>query len=179
MNISYETFRINWRLDQQEQWILKISGPKKEKVAAEMVASLYDASLDQFVEHYWNKLPFPSNYSRISINYAENFALAYGRHYYRKDLYEGIQNRMYKELNWFNFPFWGNRIGERLSMMRSAPPGSEVDYDNAMKLSYDTYDPEADGAATMEVSGIVAEDSMTDSAIQSESKNLSRHHLPA
>ncbi|MEZ4925907.1 MAG: alpha-2-macroglobulin family protein [Saprospiraceae bacterium] len=170
LNISYETFRDKLAPGQQEQWILKISGPKKEKVAAEMVASLYDASLDQFVEHYWNKLPFPSNYSRISINYAENFALAYGRHYYRKDLYEGIQNRMYKELNWFNFPFWGNRIGERLSMMRSAPPGSEVDYDNAMKLSYDTYDPEADGAATMEVSGIVAEDSMTDSAIQSESK---------
>ena len=33
---------------------VKITGYKKEMVAAEMLASMYDASLDQFYPHQWN-----------------------------------------------------------------------------------------------------------------------------
>ncbi|MEL6922851.1 MAG: alpha-2-macroglobulin family protein, partial [Bacteroidota bacterium] len=62
LTVEYQTFRNKLYPGQDEEWRLKISGPKKEKVAAEMVATMYDASLDQFVQHSWNFGPFPGNY---------------------------------------------------------------------------------------------------------------------
>nr|WP_294906248.1 alpha-2-macroglobulin family protein [uncultured Lacibacter sp.] len=63
LNISYETFRDKTLPGSEEQWKIKISGYKGDKVAAEMLASMYDASLDQFKTHQWNKPDlFPINY---------------------------------------------------------------------------------------------------------------------
>jgi hypothetical protein len=53
--ITYETFRDKTLPGSEEKWKIKISGYKKEKVAAEMLASMYDASLDQFYPHEWSK----------------------------------------------------------------------------------------------------------------------------
>lgn len=63
LNITYETFRDKTLPGSEEQWKVKISGYKGDKVAAEMLASMYDASLDQFKPHQWNKPDlFPINY---------------------------------------------------------------------------------------------------------------------
>jgi len=48
LKVEWMTFRSSLRPGQKEQWKLKLSGERSEKVAAEMVASLYDASLDAF-----------------------------------------------------------------------------------------------------------------------------------
>jgi hypothetical protein len=53
LNIEYATYRDKTEPGAQEKWKLKISGYKNEKVAAELLASMYDASLDQFAPHYW------------------------------------------------------------------------------------------------------------------------------
>lgn len=63
LKITYETFRDKTLPGSEEQWKIKISGYKGDKVAAEMLASMYDASLDQFKPHQWNKPDlFPVNY---------------------------------------------------------------------------------------------------------------------
>ena len=54
LNISYETFRDKTLPGSEEKWKVKISGYRNEKVAADMLASMYDASLDQFKPHSWN-----------------------------------------------------------------------------------------------------------------------------
>ncbi|MES2774643.1 MAG: alpha-2-macroglobulin family protein [Bacteroidota bacterium] len=54
LDISFETFRDKLLPGQEEKWKVKIKGYKGEKIAAEMVASMYDASLDQFKPHSWN-----------------------------------------------------------------------------------------------------------------------------
>ncbi|MHB8054267.1 MAG: alpha-2-macroglobulin family protein [Candidatus Aminicenantales bacterium] len=51
LDLKWKTFRSKLRPGQDETWSLEITGPKAEKRAAEMVASLYDASLDQFYPH--------------------------------------------------------------------------------------------------------------------------------
>ncbi|MDD8026777.1 MAG: alpha-2-macroglobulin family protein, partial [Acidobacteriota bacterium] len=51
LDLRWKTFRSKLRPGQGETWSLEIKGPKAESSAAEMVASLYDASLDQFVGH--------------------------------------------------------------------------------------------------------------------------------
>jgi hypothetical protein len=65
LKITYETFRDKTLPGSDEQWKIKISGYKGDKIAAEMLASMYDASLDQFKPHLWNKPDlFPINYLR-------------------------------------------------------------------------------------------------------------------
>jgi len=63
LSISYETFRDKTLPGSEEQWKVKISGYKGDKVAAELLTSMYDASLDQFQPHSWdNPDLFPMNY---------------------------------------------------------------------------------------------------------------------
>ncbi|MBO9634521.1 MAG: alpha-2-macroglobulin, partial [Chitinophagaceae bacterium] len=53
LKIDYITWRDKTLPGSQEKWKVKISGTKNEKVAAEMLTSLYDASLDQFAPFNW------------------------------------------------------------------------------------------------------------------------------
>lgn len=54
LDISWETHRDKLLPGQKETWTMIVRGPKKEKLAAEMVATLYDASLDALKIHDWN-----------------------------------------------------------------------------------------------------------------------------
>jgi hypothetical protein len=54
LKIDYTTFRDKTLPGTNETWKVKISGTKGEKVAAELLTSMYDASLDQFYPHAWN-----------------------------------------------------------------------------------------------------------------------------
>ena len=56
LEISYETFRDKILPGSEEKWKIKITGNKAEKLAAEALISMYDASLDQFNPHNWNSL---------------------------------------------------------------------------------------------------------------------------
>jgi uncharacterized protein YfaS (alpha-2-macroglobulin family) len=53
LTIETITFRNRLKPGQMEEWTLRISGPDKEKVMAEAVATLYDASLDEFQKLQW------------------------------------------------------------------------------------------------------------------------------
>ncbi len=52
--VEYATYRDKTLPGGEEKWKVKITGYKKEMVAAEMLASMYDASLDQFYPHGWS-----------------------------------------------------------------------------------------------------------------------------
>jgi hypothetical protein len=51
LHLKWKTFRSPLRPGQHETWAVTIAGPKAKTVAAEMVAALYDASLDQYLPH--------------------------------------------------------------------------------------------------------------------------------
>ncbi len=55
LDVRWERFRSKLLPGQKETWTAVISGSKAEQVAAEMVASMYDASLDQFLTPAWPK----------------------------------------------------------------------------------------------------------------------------
>ena len=75
LTISYESFRDKTLPGSEEKWKVKIGGYKKEMVAAEMLASMYDASLDQFKPHSW-KIPdiWPTYYRQYNWNGHNNFS---------------------------------------------------------------------------------------------------------
>lgn len=72
LTISYETFRDKLLPGSEEQWKIKISGNRGEKLAAEMLAAMYDASLDQFKPHRWNRLDIWPQLSKNNISWEEN-----------------------------------------------------------------------------------------------------------
>ncbi len=53
LKIRWERFVSKLTPGQAEKWTAIIEGPEAERVAAEMVATLYDASLEAFVSHDW------------------------------------------------------------------------------------------------------------------------------
>lgn len=65
LSISWETFRNKLLPGQKETWRLKIEGADKEAVAAELLASMYDASLDEFVPHGYSFSLYPTFVGRF------------------------------------------------------------------------------------------------------------------
>ncbi|RYY38783.1 MAG: alpha-2-macroglobulin [Chitinophagaceae bacterium] len=53
LQVSLATFRDKTLPGSQEQWRVTVRGPKGEQVAAELLAGMYDASLDQLAPFEW------------------------------------------------------------------------------------------------------------------------------
>lgn len=51
--VKWENFRSKLTPDQKETWTAIVTAPDAKRVSAEMVAALYDASLDQYLPHNW------------------------------------------------------------------------------------------------------------------------------
>ncbi|WP_298514466.1 MG2 domain-containing protein [uncultured Kordia sp.] len=111
LTIETATFRDKLKPGQEETWSFRIKGPKGEKVAAEMLSSMYDASLDEFRAHKWNFNPFhkPQYYSYIDINPGKSFGIT---------RFGDSQNNSYRytpqsydRLNWFGLYFHNIRRG--------------------------------------------------------------------
>ena len=80
LSITFNTFRDKTLPGSQEEYSIKISGPKQDKIAAEMVASMYDASLDQFESHEWRKEYYPRSYASLNVE-VPGFNMVSGRYY--------------------------------------------------------------------------------------------------
>lgn len=80
LNISWETHRDKLLPGEKETWTMVVRGAKKEKLAAELVATLYDASLDAFRPHQWGiHSLFPTVVSYMNWNTNLGFGIAQGR----------------------------------------------------------------------------------------------------
>lgn len=67
LEVEYSSFRDKLLPGQNEEWRIKIKGPDGERVAAEMVAAMYDASLDAFAPNTWGLSLYPNwQYSGLS-----------------------------------------------------------------------------------------------------------------
>ncbi|HUI93049.1 MAG TPA: alpha-2-macroglobulin family protein [Chitinivibrionales bacterium] len=109
LDVSFETFRSKLAPGEKEEWRLKIAGKYKDKVAAEMVAALYDASLDAFRPHYWNFSVWPSFWPRLQWSIAKCFEAENAQlHADYWNEYPGSPYRYYPRLNWFGYNFEGS-----------------------------------------------------------------------
>ncbi len=100
LNISYETFRDKLLPGTEEKWKVKISGNKGEKVAAEILAGMYDASLDQFKPHSWSSINiWPVLYN--SVSWMDNgFGIINSDEYNKKEYeYLSLPSKIYDQLN--------------------------------------------------------------------------------
>ncbi|MDH5603767.1 MAG: MG2 domain-containing protein, partial [Cyclobacteriaceae bacterium] len=111
LDLSFSTFRSTLLPGQQEEWTINITDKKGEKAAAEMVAALYDASLDAFASNTWFMDILHYNHSYLSWNNNTSFSMAMsnllGQDWNNYDYHE---QRRYDELNWFGYGYYSNRL---------------------------------------------------------------------
>ncbi|NNF36686.1 MAG: hypothetical protein HKN68_21470, partial [Saprospiraceae bacterium] len=79
LDIELVTFRNTLLPGSEEEWHLKIKGKDKDQKAIELLASMYDMSLDQFKYHQWNANLYPS-FSIGDIWRGKGFRTASGIH---------------------------------------------------------------------------------------------------
>lgn len=141
LTIETITFRDKLLPGQNEEWKLKISGKGKDKLVSELVADMYDQSLDALYPHSWNRdlyrMDYLSALSYIGVGFAVNGSNMVSFHNSPYKEVEGIQ---YRDLNWFGFEmaqggFYDRRGGGvMMKSMRTGVPNVVADAEDAEKM---------------------------------------------
>ncbi len=132
LDLEFMTFRNKLLPGQEEEWKLKIKGKKGEKVAAELLAGMYDASLDAFTPHNWYMSIYKAYHSKLAWQVNHAFTAKNSR-IIQKDWneYYSKPTRHYDRLNFYGFDYhhyrpgagpghFGSRNGGGMLMMKSA-----------------------------------------------------------
>lgn len=99
LELKWSTFRNKLLPGQKEEWRLTVSGKNGEKVMAELLAGMYDASLDVFRANSWQLSLFPyySNQSRfetygLGLSQINAFQENWHTYVYGETLYDDYLN---------------------------------------------------------------------------------------
>lgn len=127
LQIELITFRDQLQPDQEEEWQLKISGKNREKVMAQMVATMYDAALDSFVS---SNFTMPNLFPKYQPDYyhqweAKQFQSVSDETQWRD--YTERLTRQFRELEGFQSDSsrgvsYGYAMSENVANAEAAPP---------------------------------------------------------
>ncbi|HEY1039996.1 MAG TPA: alpha-2-macroglobulin family protein, partial [Bacteroidia bacterium] len=109
LDLSFETFRNKLLPGQAEEWKMTIKNKKGEKETAELLAAMYDASLDEFRSSDWYFNIYNSYYATLPLT-SEVAGINNSRQY-SKDLltYYATPYRSYDYLNNFGMYYYSYR----------------------------------------------------------------------
>lgn len=107
LEIETTTFRDKIQPGTDETWSFKIKGQKGEKISAELLASMYDASLEQFKSHSWdfNPLYQPTYDPEFHKYEAKSFSQNNFRVYNNEYNFFSYPTQPYDQINWFGLSF--------------------------------------------------------------------------
>lgn len=109
LDIKFLTFRNKLQPGEKESWRLQISNNSGEKQMAEMIATLYDASLDDFKMMNWNTyLQTGFSYHIYNWNFNTNNSANSGYLWFLRQNYDyAAVIRNYESLNLFGYNYYG------------------------------------------------------------------------
>ena len=110
LDIRFATFRNKLLPGQDEEWQITLRDSKGEKAVAEMLAGMYDASLDVFSPHNWSFNVFNSYYGSRPWTDNQCFGFQTGNQFNYPEINFSTSSRSYDQLNWFGF---GDRYSGR------------------------------------------------------------------
>ena len=101
LTIQWERFRSLLEPGQEEVWTAIITGSDAGKAVAEMVAGMYDASLDQYLQHYWTQSfgGFRSESQRLYSRFENNTQS------FHAVVIDWAVDYIYKEFIYRHFPY--------------------------------------------------------------------------
>jgi uncharacterized protein YfaS (alpha-2-macroglobulin family) len=94
LTVKWETFRSKLRPGEKETWTAVVTGPDASRAAAEMVATLYDSSLDQYQPHSW-----PARFHGFRQEYVRQSSVFHNMPR-RFTAVSSWQSRRDREMNW-------------------------------------------------------------------------------
>ena len=137
LDIQFETFRNKLLPGQAEEWKLILKDKKGEKAAAEMVATMYDASLDEFRPNNWYFNIYQSYYARLNWTSYIGQAVNSTEYNNLSTNYRSLPSRYYDALNYFGLNFYSHYYarsgygGGGVQPMMSVAEGSAANEDRA------------------------------------------------
>ncbi|WP_425402516.1 alpha-2-macroglobulin family protein [Gelidibacter mesophilus] len=129
LTIETKTFRDKLQPGTDETWSFNIKGPQGDKVSAELLASMYDLSLDQFEPHQWQFSPLNQSFyysynPRRAIKSFGNSAF----YVYLPNFDLSYPYKSYDTWNWFGL-YFGN--GRQSIMIRGQASAVQMNPSNA------------------------------------------------
>ena len=113
LRISYASFRDKIRPGEKETWTVEISGQQTDTTTTELLASMYDASLDYFAPHHWDPLGqlYAAYYGKINWKGNDAFSKQSDRPLYTpKPKTYPPYTVIYPSFRDFGYPFGGGRF---------------------------------------------------------------------
>ncbi|UBB90655.1 hypothetical protein J4771_04715 [Candidatus Kaistella beijingensis] len=119
LRIETVTFRDKLQPNEKEKWTVKILGDQNEKINAEVLANMYDMSLDQFAvnTYSWQQL-YQKYFILNSYGINENLAQETFSKRYKYLNQEGIQ---FPNFSWFDGGIYGRQLRIRGYASVAAP----------------------------------------------------------
>jgi uncharacterized protein YfaS (alpha-2-macroglobulin family) len=153
LKIAFTTFRDQTLPGSKEKYTIKISGEQKDKVSAEVVAAMYDASLDAFSTQYWRTDYYPGSSHYANVNtpgFSEISAVWYGQ---IPDSLYNIRERIIPSLiSFYPYEMWDGMYDHSGRTPSVAYKRSAIEMSAASGAPEDVMDvPEADENANQEV----------------------------
>ncbi len=124
LQIEASTFRDKLQPNQEETWKFNIKGAKGEKVTSELLAAMYDASLDMFKPHQWRFNPINYSYYYPTISSNAQHSIQNTSFNIQNIPYRSFyaQNQKFDTFNWFGFHMYNrwqnNQYLRTLKMIR-------------------------------------------------------------
>ena len=112
IDIETNIFRDKLQPGQDETWSFTIKNDENNAVTAEILASMYDASLDAFKPHNWQFAPTASKQTYYSYNVSNAYRSFGTSNFNIRNLqrgYYGFSTISHTNYNWFGFRFGRNR----------------------------------------------------------------------
>ena len=111
LTVKTEVFRDRLIPGQQEEWKLSVKDSDGKPAIAELLAGMYDASLDKIREHFWYFNPVRDIYLSAPLLSSGN-ELRKSESYFFPDqeTYIEVPSFDFDSFNWFGFSLYNNRI---------------------------------------------------------------------
>jgi uncharacterized protein YfaS (alpha-2-macroglobulin family) len=140
LDIKFLTFRNKLQPGEKEQWKLQVSDPKGDKYAAEMLASLYDASLDDITPPENWKDAFneagkyqPNYFAWVDYDFIRPINTS--PIYYLQNTFNLI-TRNYEQLNLLGYNYYGGYNNAYQSYLQRAKRNVAVTDDKLLNENY-------------------------------------------
>ena len=149
LDISFATFRDKLQPGANEEWKIVVKGKKADKVAAEMVATLYDASLDEFRMNQWYASFYNYNSSELgwtSVNGFNNHTMNLFTSGWNTGHSRSANYPSFDYLNWFGYSFYAfsrdyrryrySSAGVVMEMAAPAKSNKQADEDQSQNIAF-------------------------------------------
>jgi len=141
LNVTYTSFRNKTEPGNKETWTINIKGNKGEKVTAELLTGMYDASLDEYASNDWSEPDIwigKSLNSYFQTDAAFGAASSNGNYLYKKEKYMPlVYDRLVKnssQLHWIQPLWWDNSLKYKNRHLNPLVNNTDMAYASADQL---------------------------------------------